>query len=139
MKRNILFQIFSLQILTSSFAERIKVNSAFFYYLDWDLEKTPGMSSFVTIGHELWIILTARTTYHFLVCSTFHRSIMKDTNTTVGYPYNYHYCTYVQFFFYFHVTSVYYILGIIHCICLKRVHTIELLLSGRILISNGYL
>lgn len=57
------------------------------------------MSSFVTIGHELWIILTFRTTYHFIVCSTFHRSIMKDTNTTVGYSYNYHYCTYVQFFF----------------------------------------
>lgn len=71
-----------------------------FYYLDWDWEKTPGMSSFVTIGHELWIILTVRTTYHFLVCSTFHRSIMKDTNTTVGYPYNYHYCTYVQCFFF---------------------------------------
>lgn len=67
------------------------------------------MRSFVTIGHALWIILTVRTTYHFIVCSTFHRSIMKDTNTTVGYPYNYHYCTYVQFFFYFHVTSVYYI------------------------------
>lgn len=58
------------------------------------------MSSFVTIGHELWIILTVRTAYHFLVCSTFHRSIMKDTNTNVGYPYNYHYCTYVQWFFF---------------------------------------
>lgn len=137
MKRNILFQIFSLQILTSSFAERIKVNSEFFYYLDWYLEKTPGMSSFVTIGHELWIILTVRTTYHFLVCSTFHRSIMKDTNTTVGYPYNYHYCTYIHWFCL--LSRDISLLHTRHYICLKRVHTIELLFSGRILISNGYL
>lgn len=95
------------------------------------------MSSFVTIGHELWIILTVRTTYHFLVCSTFHRSIMKDTNTTVGYPYTYHYCTYVQCFFLLSCDIS--LLHTRHYISLKRVHTIELLLSGRILISNGYL
>lgn len=109
----------------------------FFIIWNWDLEKTPGMSSFVTIGHELWIILTVRTTYHFLVCSTFHRSIMKDTNTTVGYPYTYHYCTYVQCFFLLSCDIS--LLHTRHYICLKRVHTIELLLSGRILISNGYL
>lgn len=134
MKRNILFQIFSLQILTSSFAERIKVNSEFFFIIwieiwrkrqEWALLWQEGMSC------ELYWLFEQRIT-------SLSVQLFIDTNTTVGYPYNYHYCTYVQCGFFLLSCDIS-LLHTRHYISLKRVHTIELLLSGRILISNGYL
>lgn len=138
MKRNILFQIFSLQILTSSFAERIKVNSEFF--LSFGLRFGENARNELFCDNRAWVVNYIDCSNNVSLPCLFNFSYINNER------YQYH-CwiplqlslLYLRSVGFFLLSCDISLLHTRHYICLKRVHTIELLLSGRILISNGYL